>query len=172
MRSRHFLLALLAFPATLAAQPRAADVADKDAIIAALYDVISGPAETPRDWSRFHHLMHPTARLQAVTGARTATGLRTFTPEEYATGTGAQLEQVGFREHEVGRHEIVAGRILHVASAYESTRERPQAGPAGRGVNSIQLLFDGTRWWILSILWDGSPDASATWPPSWMAARE
>ncbi len=172
MSIRSLWFALLLSPTIAIAQPRAADVATKDAIIAALYDVISGPADSARDWPRFHHLMHPTARLQAVTGARTATGLRTFTPQEYAEGTGAQLVQIGFREIEVGRHEILAGRVLHVASAYESTRERPQPGPAGRGVNSIQLLFDGTRWWIVSILWDGSPDASATWPPSWMSKRD
>ena len=47
------------------APPRAnpADVASVDAIIAALYDVISGPAGQARDWTRFRSLFVPGARL-------------------------------------------------------------------------------------------------------------
>lgn len=48
---------------------RAADVASIDAIIAALYDVISGPAGAPRDWDRMRSLFAPEGRMGAV-GAR------------------------------------------------------------------------------------------------------
>ena len=28
-----------------------------------------------------------------------------------------------------------------------------------RGINSIQLFYDGTRWWVLSVFWDNErPD--------------
>jgi hypothetical protein len=27
------------------------------------------------------------------------------------------------------------------------------ATPFARGINSFQLFFDGTRWWILTIYW-------------------
>ena len=36
--------------------PRASDTTSPDAIIAALYDVISGPAGQARDWDRFRGL--------------------------------------------------------------------------------------------------------------------
>ena len=39
------------------------DVASVDAIIDALYAVISGPAGEQRDWDRFRSLMLPEARL-------------------------------------------------------------------------------------------------------------
>src|SRR5690242_10349671 len=50
-----------AAPAPPSANP--ADVTSPDAILAALYDVISGPAEKPRDWNRFRSLFLPGARL-------------------------------------------------------------------------------------------------------------
>ena len=40
-----------------------ADVASPDAILAATYDVISGPATQKRDWDRFRSLFIPGARL-------------------------------------------------------------------------------------------------------------
>mgnify|MGYP003547113210 CR=1 FL=1 len=42
---------------------RAADVGSIDSIITTLYAVISGPVGAPRQWDRFHSLMHPQARL-------------------------------------------------------------------------------------------------------------
>ncbi len=54
-------------PAAPAANP--ADVASVDSIIAAVYDVISGPAGKKRDWDRMKSLFLPGARL-IPTGAR------------------------------------------------------------------------------------------------------
>ena len=42
------------------------DVASIDAIMAALYDVISGPAGQARDWNRLRSLFVPTARMMPV----------------------------------------------------------------------------------------------------------
>jgi hypothetical protein len=44
-------------------QARAEDVTSIDAIINAVYDVISGPAGEARDWDRFRSLFLPEARL-------------------------------------------------------------------------------------------------------------
>ena len=45
------------------------------------------------------------------------------------------------------------GNITHVMSTYES-RKSPNGEPFARGINSIQLYFDGTRWWVISMIWD------------------
>src|SRR5436190_24323780 len=60
-----------------------ADVATMDSIIAALYDVISGPP-APRNWDRFRSLFVPGARL-IPTGRRPTgeVGSRVLTPDEY-----------------------------------------------------------------------------------------
>src|SRR3954454_24487564 len=73
-------------PQTPAANP--ADVASIDSIIAALYDVISGPAAKKRDWDRFRSLFAPGARL-IPTGPRRPPGTKPDAPltgnEEYAS---------------------------------------------------------------------------------------
>ena len=38
-------------------------------------------------------------------------------------------------------------------SSYQSFR-RGEPAPFARGINSIQLFWDGQRWWIMSIFWD------------------
>ncbi len=45
------------------------------------------------------------------------------------------------------------GAIYHVWSTYETRNS--ETGPViERGINSIQLYFDGTRFWILSWVFD------------------
>jgi hypothetical protein len=139
--------------ATTPARPE--DVASVDAIMAALYDVISGPAGQKRNWDRFRSLFVPGARL-IPTGRRpdgTAV-IRFLSPEEYATNIGPQLENGGFFEREIGRRTEQFGNVTHVFSAYDSKRTLNDAQPFARGINSIQLFNDGRRWWVVSIFWD------------------
>ena len=80
-----------------------ADVASLDAIMKAVYDVISGDAGQKRDWDRFRSLFHKDAKLipsgkNAQTGVQ---GARFLTPEEYITRSGPMLEQNGFHEREL-----------------------------------------------------------------------
>jgi hypothetical protein len=136
-----------------AARPE--DVASIDAIIAALYDVISGPAGQKRDWDRFRSLFVQGARL-IPTGRRpdSTRVIRTITPEEYAANIGPQLENNGFFEREIGRRTEQFGNIAHVFSAYDSKRTPNDAAPFARGINSIQLFSDAKRWWVVTIFWD------------------
>ncbi len=69
-------------PAPPAANP--ADVDSIDAILAAVYDVISGPAGKKRDWDRMRSLFLPGARL-IPTGPRPTGGYgsRVLTVDEY-----------------------------------------------------------------------------------------
>ena len=134
------------------------DVASLDAIIHAIYDVISGPAG-PRDWARERFLMHPTARMMrglpaaAPAGAAPTPGLAIFSTEEFIASTGPRLEAEDFYEYETGREVFRFGRLAHVASAYASSHG-PGRAPFARGVNSIQLWFDAGRWWVMGVLWD------------------
>lgn len=134
---------------------RAEDVASVDAIMAALYDVISGPAGQKRNWDRFRSLFVPGARL-IPTGRRQdgSRVIRFLSPDEYATTIGPQLENGGFFEREIGRRTEQFGNVTHVFSAYDSKRTLNDAQPFARGINSIQLFNDGRRWWVVSIFWD------------------
>jgi hypothetical protein len=136
-----------------------ADVESIDAIIKAAYDVISGPAGKVRDWDRERALFWPGARLiptsrgagSAAAGAELAPQL--LDVDGYIERSRAFLEQSGFYEQEVARRTEQFGRIAHVWSTYESRHTLEDAQPFMRGINSIQLFFDGRRWWILSIYW-------------------
>ncbi len=149
-----------------------ADVASADAIITALYDVISGPAGKARDWDRFRSLFVPGARLMPVARPQGgSTGVRMLTPEEYATNIGPRLEEMGFFETEIGRVSETFGAVTHMMSAYESRRTASEPTPSlGRGINSIQLLNDGTRWWVVSIFWDSERPGQPI-PEKYLRAR-
>jgi hypothetical protein len=141
-------------PVVLTVPPaRAEDVASIDAIIAALYDVISGPAGQARDWNRMRSLFIPGARLMP-TGVRPdgSTVVRILEANDYIATSGPMLERVGFSEREIARRVEQFGHIAHVFSTYEGRMETEPT--VIRGINSIQLLNDGTRWWVVSIYWE------------------
>lgn len=132
------------------------DVRSADAIVAALYDVISGPAGQKRDWDRFRSLFSTGARL-IPTGRRPdgSPVMRVLTPEEYITGSAPALETNGFFEKEVSQTSESFGGMVHRFSTYESRHTAADSLPFVRGINSIQLVNDGQRWWVVTVLWEG-----------------
>lgn len=150
-------LAAQATPAPASPPPAAnpADVASIDAILGALYDVISGPAGQARNWDRFRSLFIPGARL--IPSSPNAEGKvvpRVLDPERYAARAAATLEKNGFFEQEISRKTDTFGTVTQVFSTYESRRKKEDPAPFARGINSIQLVNDGTRWWVVTIFWD------------------
>jgi hypothetical protein len=129
------------------------DVESADAILAAVYDVISGPAGE-RDWNRFRSLFIPDGRLTAVReSAGDNIGYRAMTVEDYERGAGDYFKKNAFYEREISRKTESFGHIMHVFSTYAS-RKTPDSEPFERGINSFQLFNDGKRWWVVSIYWD------------------
>ena len=133
---------------------RAADVASIDAIIAALYDVISGPAGAPRDWDRMRSLFALDGRMGAV-GMRPdgSVVFRAMTPDDYIARNTKAFATMGFFESEMARTTETFGQIAHVFSTYEARHAKDDAKPFMRGINSIQLIHDGKRWYVLSLIW-------------------
>ena len=135
--------------------PRPDDVRSMDAIVAALYDVISGDAGVERDWNRFRSLFYPGARM-IPTGKNAKTGVigaRIASPEDYIRANEKFLEGEGFHEQEMFRHVDQFGSMAHVFSVYQARNKLSDAKPFLRGINSIQLLNDGKRWWVMTIAW-------------------
>jgi hypothetical protein len=145
-----------------------ADVKTIDAIIAAVYDVISGPADKKRDWDRMRSLFIPGARL-IPTGPRQPAGYgsRVLSVEEYIARAEPRMNSEGFFEKEAARRTELFGQIAHVFSTYESRHSRDDTKPFQRGINSIQLMNDGTRWWIVTIFWQGE-DAKNQLPEKYL----
>ena len=131
------------------------DVATLDAIMKAVYEVISGDAGQKRDWDRFRSLFHKDAKL-IPSGKNPQTGVqgaRFLTPEEYVTRSGPNLEKNGFHERELARHVDQYGNIAQVFSTYVSFHKKDDKDPFMRGINSFQLMNDGKRWWVINIYW-------------------
>jgi hypothetical protein len=81
--------------------------------------------------------------------------VRVLSPEEYIRRVEPIFAREDFWERETGREVATFGRVAHVLSHYESLRD-PNGPPFETGTNSVQLFFDGARWWIVSVMWNTS----------------
>ncbi|MBZ5522573.1 MAG: hypothetical protein LAP21_10080 [Acidobacteriia bacterium] len=137
-------------------EARPGDVDTVEHLLAAVYDVISGPAGQARDWDRFRSLFYPgVARL--IPSGRNPAGavfIRSLTPEEYVARASQSFAKEGFFESSLANRMEVWDHLAHVWSTYES-RHAKDDKPFARGVNSFQLIHDGKRWWVVTIYWEG-----------------
>lgn len=163
------LLLALALPAQAQDNPLGAtpacgpvqDLADgrtPQTVTQALYEIVSGPAGAKKDWERMYTLFAPGALVTATSHGAQGFLAAPQTPRQFAALNDRLLGQRGFFEREVAQQVQAFGHIAHVYSSYE-TRERPDGPVRVRGVNSLQLLHDGTRWCVLSITWDAETAA-------------
>jgi hypothetical protein len=128
------------------------DVKSVDAIIAPLYEVISGDPGQPRDWDRFRNLFKPETRL--IPTRKDDKGeliLKAMTPEEYVQVFTSRIS-TGFFEKELHRTTESYGTVTHAFSTYE-TKEKKDGPVTNRGINSIQMFFDGKRYYVINIFW-------------------
>ena len=133
--------------------PNAEDVKSRDAILRAIYDVISGPAGD-RDWKRFRSLFLPQARFTQVgKGPDGAAFVISWNVDEFVRDAGEVFAKQPFYENAIVNQTESYGSMAQVFSSYES-RHAPSEKPFERGINSIQLLNDGNRWWVISIAWN------------------
>lgn len=128
------------------------DVSSESSIITALYEVISGESGEVRDWARFKNLFGKDALL--IPTNKATSGLfsyRTMSPDDYINMFSTRIK-TGFFEKEL-KHEVVSfGTIAHVFSTYE-TRESKNGPITNRGINSIQLFYDQSRYYIVNVFW-------------------
>lgn len=135
-------------------EPRPADVGTLDGLIAAYYDVISGPAGQPRQWSRDRTLYIPEIRFVSMSVGKDGKPVaHKMSHQEFVDASDAGVVKDGFYEKEVHRVTERFGNIAHVFSTYES-RIKADGPVIARGINSIEAYWDGKRWWIASAIWD------------------
>src|ERR1700692_2898915 len=112
-----------------------ADVAAPDAILAATYDVISGPAGQERDWDRMRSLFYPGARL-IRTEAEKEGGLHAavLTVDDFVERAGNYFKKNGFYEGEIARRAERWGSLMQVFSTSESRHDPKAPAPFARGI--------------------------------------
>ena len=132
---------------------RPSDVATLDSILHAFYEVVSGPAGQQRDWDRFRSLFPADGRLIPIVSDVGGARARFLSPDDFIHRVEPIFATEDFWERESSRQTETFGHIAHVMSSYDSLRSLNDV-PFERGTNSIQLFNDGSRWWIVSVMWN------------------
>ena len=131
------------------------DLTQLDELIREFYRVICFEEGGAPDLERMRALFSPHAHITRVTPE----GVDYLDVGGFASLVRELLELgafTSFHEREVKRNTQRFGRVLHVASAYE-TRVSPDAVDyLERGVNSLQLLQESGGLRIVSLCWDTS----------------
>lgn len=136
-------------PAAAVQFPLTADVQSIDGIVRAFFDVVSGPAGQAPDRARDESLHFPGARISmSSVGQDGRPTLLTMDLDGYYQRFGA-VRSAPFHEREIHREVQEFGNIAQVWSTY-AFADAPDGPPAGRGITSLHLYFDGSRWWITS----------------------
>ena len=130
------------------------DVSSIDGILDAYYEVVSGPAGERVDVARDQFLHHPDAWV-AIAGKDAADNpfVNVMTLADYHGDNAPRTEN--FYERETDRVVSRSGNMAHVWSSYESSLT-PGGEPFTTGVNTITLLFDDERWWVMGWMFDAS----------------
>lgn len=136
---------------------RPEDVESPDAIINAVYEIISGPAGG-RNWPRLRTLYVEDARLIPI-GKRVHDdgGFQVFSVDEWIEDASGFLDENDFWEKEIMRHSDQFGNMIQAFSTYEA-RDKEDGQPIARGINGMQLLYKDDRWWIVTVMWDNESE--------------
>lgn len=134
------------------------DLGTVNGIIHTLYDIISGPVGQERDWNAFRNLFDENARMYiAVPDKDSGSVLRCITPDQYVERNKSRLADIGFNEDELYRITNTYGAGTQIFSTYESHfTDKNGEEEITKGINNIQLYFDGERYFIVTIFWDAN----------------
>jgi len=159
MKIKTLVLCIIATTACLAASAQVKtsfgdDVSTLDGVMKAYYEVVTvkkgGKISFERD-SLLHIANAGVGVIQINENRRPQ--LHYITLRQYHNYADASLEKNGFDEREIHRQVEHFGAVYHVWSTYES-RVVADGPVTDRGINSIELYFDGQRFWITSWIFD------------------
>ena len=136
------------------------DGSSVDAIIAALYECVSHGPEYEPNWTRMRNVFIPVGMIvpprkstEDLFTVLNVDGFREHVQRALAAAK-EKGEPTSFFEKEVARRLDCFGNVCQAFSTYEARRAPFDQKPFATGINSIQLLNDGQRWWVASITWD------------------
>jgi hypothetical protein len=140
---------------------RPEDVGSVEAIMAAFYTVPAGNPGEPRDWDRYRSLFTPDARMIPARADQKGGAMAMYvTITDYISLNKNYFEKGGFLDKEVAKRVETFGHMAQVWSTFESRHSDKDPQPYVRGINSVQLLKDADRWWIVNVFWDFEGPAS------------
>lgn len=130
------------------------NVSTLDGIMKAYYDVVTIKKGEKPSYERDSLLHWPDVNVGMTSvGKSGKLSFRYMSLKEFHRLSDPYLEKEGFYEREISRKVDHFGAIYHVFSTYES-RATSNGPVTERGINSIELYFDGARFWILGWFYD------------------
>jgi hypothetical protein len=130
------------------------NVGTLDGIIKAYYDVVSIKKGEKVSYERDSLLHIANVRVaSAGVDAKGSPVIHYTSLKQYHRESDAYMEKNGFYERETTRKVENIRNIYHVWSSYES-KYTPEGRVIAQGVNSIELYYDGNRFWILGWFYD------------------
>jgi hypothetical protein len=140
--------------------PVSADAASPDAIVKALYESVSHGPDGEPNWKRMRDIFLPVGMLvppkrpqEDMFTVLDVDGFEDRT-KKWMSEAKAKGQSTSFFETEVARRSDCFGNVCQLFSTYASRHAPGDDKPFMRGINSIQLVNDGHRWWIASVVWD------------------
>jgi hypothetical protein len=129
-----------------------------DELTKALDDAVSGPGNKDRTCLR--ELLLPGARLTPLFKSPDGTlAPRYLTVLDWINAVAHRgTEEIYERQMKVTRQQY--GHMAQLWSEYE-IRLTPEGKATVHGVNSIQAVFDGSRWKVIAILWETEATAGS-----------
>jgi len=130
-----------------------ADVSSIDAIIKSLYDSITFSEGEGPYLDKFQSLFVSKALFIRIN----QDGIDRMDLESFVSSFRERIKSgalVSFVEEEISRTTNTFGSIAQIFSTYHKGISTEDPGAFTRGINSIQMYYDGRRWWISSILWE------------------
>ena len=121
-------------------------------LVKELYSAISFSNASEVDLDRFKMLFKPDARFIYFS----KNSVEQLKLETFVIRLKEQIDKgniKSFYEYELTKTIDKFGKIANVFSTYEA-KELPESFKViQKGINSIQLIFDKERWWIISLMW-------------------
>ena len=125
-----------------------------DPLIEAMYRSVSGP-ERGLDMALQSRVFAPDARLIRCGVSEDGQPWRQdMSLEDYEEDTRDFLQSTDFYEYETSREVMHCRPFAYVLSRYEAKNDLESQELLLSGVNSIQCLFDGQRWWVRQLTWN------------------
>jgi len=147
------------------------DTSSIDAVVKALYESLSFPEGKSPDLERLRNIFTQEASFTRVNKDNTVDLMKT---EMFIRSFQERMEKgliKSFHEFETAQTRQVFGQMAHVFSTYRKGINVSDPEKMGRGINSIQLFYQGGRWRICAILWmDERPDCPI--PPEFLRSGE
>ena len=140
---------------------RQEDVQSIDGLMHALYEVLSGPSGQPRDWARDRTLYLDDCRF--IWWEEEESGKVHMVNVDHQSAVdlfNADMIENGYFVTEVHRSTHIDGNLAQVFSTYEA-RYTSDGPVVDRGINSLQLVNDGTRWWVMALAFDEETTAQS-----------